>query len=79
MSTDLQNNTFPSRAHALKIEACERNALSDTSKKGEVTSVEERHDVQVTMSVMVQLAREVDESAPQPMTSSRDKLHMTFK
>ena len=33
-------------------------------KKGEVTSVGEGHDVQVTMSVVVQLASGIDESAP---------------
>ena len=36
-------------------------------EKGEVTSVEEGHDVQVTMSAMVQLASEIGDSAPHVM------------
>ena len=58
-------------------------------EKGVITSVEEGHDVQVAMSAMVQLARDIDDSAPHvivygimvshPTTSSRDKLHMTSR
>ena len=51
-------------------EVCERNVLSEESRnpdKVEVTSVEEGRDVQVTMSAMVQFAREIDESAPHVM------------
>ena len=74
-----------SRAHSLEIEVCERSVKHP--EKGEATSVEGGHDIQVTMSAGVQPAKGVDHAAPHvivcgilvfhPMTPSGDKLRVT--
>ena len=41
------NKVSTRRAHSLVIEACERNVSVKHPEKGEVTSVEEGHDVEL--------------------------------